>query len=46
MHYVISMFPASGATDWLYSRRCMDVAIGELVGGHEDVGRHVALDKL
>ncbi len=46
MHYVISMIPASGATDWLYSRRCMDVAICELVGGHEDVGRHVALDKL
>ncbi len=27
MHYVISTISASGATDWLYSRRCLDVAI-------------------
>ncbi len=46
MHYVISMIFSSGATDRLYSRRRLDVAIWRTVGGHEDVGRHVALDKL
>ncbi len=46
MHYVISMISSQWATDWLYSRRCMDVAIWRTGRGHEDVGRHVALDKL
>ncbi|XNM82209.1 formate dehydrogenase accessory sulfurtransferase FdhD [Escherichia coli] len=41
----LKRFSASGATDWLYSRRCLDVAIWRLVGGHEDVGRHVARTK-
>lgn len=34
-------FSASGATDWLYHAAARMLPSGELVGGHEDVGRHV-----
>ena len=47
MHYVISMI----FSQWGNVTGCTHAAAwmlpsGELVGGHEDVGRHVALDKL